>query len=183
MTGLGVRGGRRHRGAALLAGVLIAGRGAAGACACQCGTIPGTAEALARAQVVIAGEVIFTHSAAPRTGAKTVVGVRVDRVWKGHPAATVTFLAGRSNCDYDGLERGESYLLFADRLPGTAGDLTASKCLPNRRLGAAAAEIGALGPGNVMRHAGTGGPVSRLLLLVAAGLVSLGIYVFYLRTR
>jgi hypothetical protein len=165
--------------------IVLLGGGGGAAGACQCGTIPGPAAALSRAQLVIAAEVLYSHAAPARTAAQTVVVLRVDRIWKGPPAPTVTLLVGRSNCDYDQLERGGSYLLFADRLPGPAGYLTASRCLPSQPLRNAATALAVLGPGKAVPHTGGGGSASRLLLLIAAGLVSLmlGIYVFFLRTR
>jgi hypothetical protein len=170
----------------LLAAFFLGASALAGpAAACQCGTIPGTAEALARSQVVFAGEVLFFHTAPASTAAKKLIALRVDRVWKGTPPPVVTLLSGKSDCDYDQLERGDSYLLFADRLPGPDGHLTASRCLPTRRLRRAAAQVAALGPGRAVLHTRAGGGAWRLLRQVAAGLCSLGlgIYVFHLRTR
>jgi hypothetical protein len=169
--------------AAFLLGATFAVAGPAAAC--RCGAIPGAAEALARSQVVFAGEVLFFHTAPASTAAKKVIALRVDRVWKGTPPPVVILLAGRSDCDYDELERGDSYLVFADRPPGPEGYLTTSRCLPSGRLSQAAAQVAALGPGRPVLHTRAGGGAWRLLLQVAAGLCSLGlgVYVFHLRTR
>jgi hypothetical protein len=72
------------------------------------------------------------------------VTLRVDHVWKGGEAETVVVLTGHGGADCGFLfERGESYLVYADR--GVGESLYAGICGRTAELSRAAADIRELG--------------------------------------
>jgi hypothetical protein len=120
--------------------------------ACQCGQKPSTEEALAQAQVVVAGvvtaikqvPVTYTGVAGPHSDTLRRFTVKVQKRWKGS-AESELYVFEVSNCAYQ-FTVGHAYLVFASPAFGTAAPLEATICLPNKPYGKASPELAVLGP-------------------------------------
>jgi hypothetical protein len=109
----------------------------ASALACSCALPPPVLEVLDRSDAVFLGEVISVEAASPDVYPSAVWAVfRVDRWWKGEPAATARILtdASSASCGFE-FATGDRYLVYAIR--GDAGSagaaLTTNLCWRTHR--------------------------------------------------
>jgi hypothetical protein len=113
---------------------------------CRCALPRDVASEASSAAAVFTGRVVSVRDTAVQTSAggwmQRVVTLRVDHAWKGVESDSVAVLAGGGRCGFQ-FERGESYLVFANGLPGESPWTGA--CGRTAELSRAAADLRELG--------------------------------------
>ena len=122
--------------------------GAETALACSCVPSKGPAEGLEQSHAVFSGKVVKIRRNRGSGDIFTSVEVvlRVERVWKGVEAATVSVFTASDSaaCGY-GFKQGRTYLVYAHRT--AEGSLSTGICSRTRRLRDAGADLKELGAG------------------------------------
>lgn len=125
--------------------------GAEAGLACTCVPSKGPAEDLKLAAAVFSGKVveIRRHKRGGDIFARVEAVLRVERVWKGVEATTVSvFTASHSaTCGY-GFKEGRTYLVYAHK--DAEGRLSTGICWRTRRLKDAGKDLRELGAGREM---------------------------------